>query len=113
MLQGTDLQDGIESINNPSDLSYIFLRVQLLDESNQLRCGYTMNTHQYSGGSIDFNEEECILDIVHHTFSLNVSVHVTNSLTENGYSECGGHVTVPLSRLEDNVAVYKFSTVLH
>jgi hypothetical protein len=105
-LQGADLHDGIESIKfNSTDQDYIFLRVQMLDANNQLQCGYTMNTHQYKGGSIDFNEEECVFDGAQHLFSLHVSVFVTNTLKEFNYSECGGQLTFPLSRLEDNVPV--------
>ena len=105
-MRGADLHDGMETIISSSpDHSYVFVRVYLLSENGEVQSGYSMSTHAYTGGSIDFNEEEFVFDSVSQSDILRVSIHATSTDSNSSYSECGGMLLLPLSRLQDGVSV--------
>jgi hypothetical protein len=106
VLQGTDLYDGLEiSETEVSLYHFVFLRLTMIDDENNIILSYSSNSLPYSGGCIDFNEEEFLFENVLQTNSIRVALIASKGTGKKNMSVCGGEVEIPMNRLEENIPV--------
>jgi len=109
LLQGTDLLDGLVVKENESySYRHIYINVSILDDMNGLLRSLSSCMLPYSGGSIDFNEEEFEFDAVFPTYAVEVAVYAMASANKKTVDKCSGRLIIPLSRLEENAAVLQW-----
>lgn len=78
----------------------------MMDHENNIIQTYSSAALPYTGGCIDFNEEEFLFENVFQTNSIRVSLHASKGTGKKNVNICGGHVVIPMNRLEENIPVF-------
>jgi hypothetical protein len=106
VLQGTDLYDGLEICNTEIPLyHFVFLQLAMIDDGSNIILSYSSNSLPYSGGCIDFGEEEFLFENVLQTNSIRVALFASKGTGKKNINVCGGEVQIPMNRLEENIPV--------
>lgn len=77
----------------------------MVDLDNNILLSYSSAALPYTGGCIDLNEEEFLFENVVQTSSIRVTLFASKGTGKKNINICGGQVTIPMNRLEENIPV--------